>query len=473
MKKLYTLGLAALMATAAANAGEPVATVIEGGMPYQGFMPLDISSNGQYVSGSCFLWPMFTSVWQEQKTKVYLPDDGSIFEEFGGVLGGINDQGLAAGYDDLGAVIVNANTFEIQHIDLYDDEANIRSGFFNDINNDPDLQIVVGMAYTMRAVDQYRDYPQTNMRNITTQAAYWENGKGHLLPMPTVKEFNNGVDSIYFKGSQALAVSDDGKVILGVIDDRLVTRVMCYWTRNEQGTYDFHDTYKTFWSDIRDKNQKPYSVFRGDALSADGRFISLFLNPNITGTGGKYVNQIGIFDVETGEIIKIVTSDGTNNIPPNSKLDVYYHGIADNGTIAGNTYTYDGCYSPFILHFDDEQPTLFYEAFPTVDLFADMYEAENGGDNKVSAITPDGRYITGCGWMVDKRYGIGYYVGYVLDTDSSDNSKPDNGVDAIGTDPDAVPVEYYNVAGQRLSAPAIGLNIVRYSDGTSRKVIVK
>ena len=34
----------------------------------------------------------------------------------------------------------------------------------------------------------------------------------------------------------------------------------------------------------------------------------------------------------------------------------------------------------------------------------------------------------------------------------------------------AVPVEYYNLSGNKLPAPQRGINLIRYSDGTVRKV---
>ena len=44
--------------------------------------------------------------------------------------------------------------------------------------------------------------------------------------------------------------------------------------------------------------------------------------------------------------------------------------------------------------------------------------------------------------------------------------------ETLATD-DAVPVEYYDVMGRKLEAPIHGINIVRMSDGTARKVLVK
>ena len=48
-----------------------------------------------------------------------------------------------------------------------------------------------------------------------------------------------------------------------------------------------------------------------------------------------------------------------------------------------------------------------------------------------------------------------------------------SGVDEIVTDPNAVPVEYYDIMGHSHDGPQQGINIVRMSDGTSRKILVK
>ena len=47
-------------------------------------------------------------------------------------------------------------------------------------------------------------------------------------------------------------------------------------------------------------------------------------------------------------------------------------------------------------------------------------------------------------------------------------------IDGIGTtEGDVQEVARYTIDGVRLSAPAKGINIIRYSDGTTKKVIVK
>ena len=47
------------------------------------------------------------------------------------------------------------------------------------------------------------------------------------------------------------------------------------------------------------------------------------------------------------------------------------------------------------------------------------------------------------------------------------------GIDRVTTSTDAKELSRYSVNGQRLSAPAKGLNIVKYSDGSVKKVVVQ
>ena len=49
----------------------------------------------------------------------------------------------------------------------------------------------------------------------------------------------------------------------------------------------------------------------------------------------------------------------------------------------------------------------------------------------------------------------------------------ENAVKSVETDAKAEGTERYNVSGQRISSPQKGLNIVKMSDGTTRKVMCK
>lgn len=52
-------------------------------------------------------------------------------------------------------------------------------------------------------------------------------------------------------------------------------------------------------------------------------------------------------------------------------------------------------------------------------------------------------------------------------------AEPTHGIEEILTDGNAVPVEYYDVMGHRMDGPSSGINIVRMSNGTAVKVLVK
>ena len=54
-------------------------------------------------------------------------------------------------------------------------------------------------------------------------------------------------------------------------------------------------------------------------------------------------------------------------------------------------------------------------------------------------------------------------------TESGDPS----GIEGVGTEGDAVPVAIYTTAGAQVNALQKGLNIVKFSDGSTKKVLVK
>ena len=62
--------------------------------------------------------------------------------------------------------------------------------------------------------------------------------------------------------------------------------------------------------------------------------------------------------------------------------------------------------------------------------------------------------------------GFGYYFENIVEFDAT-------GIDKTTTSTDVEEVARYSVNGQRLSAPTKGLNIVKYSDGSVKKVAVR
>ena len=84
----------------------------------------------------------------------------------------------------------------------------------------------------------------------------------------------------------------------------------------------------------------------------------------------------------------------------------------------------------------------------------------NGVDkNKCTLYVPQGTYQDY--WLADVWGDFENIVEYDV-----------TGIDKVTTSTDAKEISRYSVNGQRLSAPTKGLNIVKYSDGSVKKVVV-
>lgn len=59
------------------------------------------------------------------------------------------------------------------------------------------------------------------------------------------------------------------------------------------------------------------------------------------------------------------------------------------------------------------------------------------------------------------------------DSSSIFKRDPTTGIVSTKNDINKVEVSRYDIKGQRLNAPRKGINIVRYSDGTTEKIVVR
>ena len=450
-----------MMLAAAVSAGsmavmadEPSVTLFENQMYLGGYMPECISADGKYVSGSTFAWAGFVSEWATQNTKVYLESDGSKYEDYGCDLPFINNQGVAVGFDDNGALKIDFPNGTLERLRL--------GGLPDAITQDGST--IVGMYYISKESD-FID-PHT----IGYQACYWRDGKVNLLPVPDEKDLG-----FYYNGTRARCISGDGSVILGEIIDRLATYPMILWYRQDDGSYKLDPVCMEYFSDIRDNDgtYKEYVTFHGNALSDNGEWVAMNLRK--APEYGEYVKDpilLGLYNVKTGEI-KNVTYAEDGSIAPFTLLSVYYNAISDNGTVVGYFNNDEGGVSAFILYADEMQPKVLSEVFPSIEEFQ---RYEENGTLMVSAISANGRYICGMGWDIDEQYDLGYYAGFVLDCGEDDSAHApgdDNGdddaVDVIEMG-SAAPV-YYNLQGNPVSNPDRGIFIK--VEGSKAEKIVK
>lgn len=418
-----------------AIASEPTITIFDGQYPFGGFMPQCISANGKYVCGSSYSQIGFISEWQTQNTKIC---DGTSGISRASAFGFISNDGIALASSRI--------SFETgQSLSPF-------YGGFADMMSE-DGRIVVGM--TPRKV--LSDFGSSHY--IEYQACYWEDGVQHLLPVPTEEELG-----YYYLRTRARCISDDGSVILGEIVDRLYLLPMILWFRQEDGTYKMDAVCEKYFSDIKynEGYYKEYVVFQGCALSKNGKWVAMKLrnSPEYN----KPVNtpyQVALYNVDTGEIRKATIPDEIG-LYDGAMLYIYYNGVANDGTIVGYYLDIYGGESAFIMYPEDMTLRRFVDEFNTIGAFADY---DDNLLNRVSSITPDGRYIIGYGWKNDS------YEGYVLDTMGNENTEnEDTGVRDIHTEEGCI--EYFNVSGQKLRTPAKGINIMRLPNGQTRKILI-
>lgn len=109
----------------------------------------------------------------------------------------------------------------------------------------------------------------------------------------------------------------------------------------------------------------------------------------------------------------------------------------------------------------------------------DLARTDDGYCNEFSVTVPEAWNLSNLNVVAfisrPLTNGIGgkYSDMYVINAESARVVNSLDGVEEILTDDDAVPVEYYDVMGRRMNTPAQGINIVRMSNGTTKKVLVR
>lgn len=228
---------------------------------------------------------------------------------------------------------------------------------------------------------------------------------------------------------------------------------------------DVHISY-TGGMTYRDKDPSKYTPFAGKEYS-----------PEFTGVSGRYTNFSGMcgdftfsfYNVgldEEGYIVspgfllncELMVEEGAPADP--AKLPGTYTIASDysvNSTMTGMWYKYYGKYFPLGTYcaFYDEDGLIDSLALMTAGTITvtDMGNNEYKFDFDLTSLQ-GAHFITS-------------FQGKVMDY------LTDTGINGVATSTSRKVVGYYTVNGQRLNAPQKGLNIVRYSDGTTEKRMVK
>lgn len=289
---------------------------------------------------------------------------------------------------------------------------------------------------------------------MPTSACVWKNGVKTYLPVPTDEEL--GFET---NGSVAYYTNSDGSVIAGYAVDNFSTNPLLVWRLQDDGTYVCDPVCTKYFSLMGDVEGRPYVMFSPQGLSRNGRYVSL--NLMMSSEDMMFSEQhIGRLNLETGEL-ETYRADGEGDIAANAEMQATQ--VSDNGTILG--WALAGTWAmqqrSAIIWQKDKTPMILANLVPNI---TEIPSWDAVGFNTAIDITPDGRYIAGFA-----RDETNNYKGYLLDIGAVAAA-----VEAVKvTDEAAVEVARYAINGTRLTAPTKGVNIVKMSDGTVKKVIVK
>lgn len=435
MKKTFTLVMAAALC-ASVNAQELKFLSLGLGTPGVDEPPiigLGISSNGKYVCGSLdmgygyFVGNLETNVFEFATTE----------DPEGAELRHIDNNGLAIGFDGPGI------TFSIEggcnELEVPDDSYKYILG--EDLSNDGSIMVgsLIGLGYS------------------TFAAVSRDGGTWTPLPMPSDEILGEYAGA----GSAAKYCSGDGKVILGYIGSWGPATL---WLMNDDGEYEVLPLFN-----------KICVMTEEDEADDSKQFLSMM--PMNISENGKLVLLRGFvkgIDYPVAGVYNIETEEVTIYSEPQD-IDEYGLGltpsaIANDGTIVGVVGQPAMGTCAFIINAGEEQAETFANEFAEYSEI--FYYPDLMGWNIPTDISADGRYILGYLYYCDNfddPDADAYFRTYVIDTDPSGEVS----VDSINTGSVANQEAIYTIDGRRINDIQEGINIIRMSDGTTRKVIKK
>ena len=285
-------------------------------------------------------------------------------------------------------------------------------------------------------------------------------GKMSYLP-----EFTDSWTGYETNGFIASATNSDGSVVLGGVIDNFATYPLMLWVRNrDNSTYSAVLSSKRFFDGSQNLDgSQPYDEFCGTAISANGKWVAINLKTKDPYWQYNYGECIARYDVEADTIQYINC--------PDASLDLYYsgHAIANDGTIVGVTEDQiTGAQTSIICKAGETTVQTLSEAFPSVKEIADM---ENNDLCIPASITPDGRYITGYGY-VDFNDDSLCYGTWRLDTKNEEGGE--TGVESAAQNGEkSEVVASYSVDGRKVSRQSANnsLRINKLANGKTVKTV--
>lgn len=447
MKKFFSFLLAGAMSLPVMADSVQLIKVTPDGIPgidEPMLMSMGISPDGSYICGTLDGFGIFIANRQTGEVKYKLIE----VENEDAQLRHVSNTGLGVGVADDG-IIYSFNTDEFT---LIDPPSDARYVLAEDITSTGDFMVgtLVGLL------------------SGGTIGAYSETGETWTrLPMPG-KEDMAGLEKLLEFGTAAKFVSDDRKVIVGHVGS---FGLPIAWRMNDKGEYELDTLFLKYMkrtaSDI-DNPDKPLMAVSAMyyCMSSNGRYVAA-LGFIPTGYEDETLSVPVVYDMMEKQL-KIYDEE---QFYGEFSGALYPRSITDDGTFIGTVgmpnFSSEGA---FIMKAGETQAQLFRDVFPAFDSI--FGEGDSLGFSIPAAISADGRYITGFVYYSEDyfdSYTPAYYQSFIIDTlgDASAVETVSSGFSIPQTE------SVYSIDGRRLDRLTDGINIVRSSDGTVRKVLKK
>ena len=438
MKKIL-LSVALLAATCGASAQKLSYIPYEDNALMRG---ITISANGRYVAGADTEGRAFIYDTQAKQIKYFqspdLEDTGADLDDMASIRSVTND-GVGYGY------IYGKSTkfdFTTGSMTALLDESVEGSSLVHYASSDGKVSCCVTYDNTTYIQTPYVmvDGVMQELPEISTEWAGYE--------------VNGGI---------AYGRNEDGSVLWGAVCDNFSSYPLMYWVRNRDGkTYSANLLSKRFVDPTMDlTGAQPYDIFTGAAMSANGKWLAVNYHTKIVSRNQKDEgNRVARFDLEADTLQLLSCPDAS------AEISYYATGISNEGTVVGFvedkvTYARKAAMCPA----GTKEMKLLADLYPTITEFATMDEKNL---NEVTAITPDGRYLQGFGYVdlneEQDCFGTWYF----------DLEKDETAVENVKTEEaPAKVVASYTVDGKTLNADSVrkGIVINKLSNGKARKVV--
>ena len=387
-----------------------------------------VSDNHKYVTGQAMsMTTGITGIFvYDLETGEYAVKEG--VSEMGSDTRGVSDDGLAVGFNPNAVTLAIDGTMT----DL-ETPAGCESGA-RDVSTDG--SVIVGAYWDLETFYEH--------------ACVWKDGKMTRLPEPSSEEMGFSVN-----GTSANFCSEDGSVIVGYIADDHTTRPIIVWRLQDDGTYLCDPVCKEFFGRYEENTDKPYAVFKAANVSRNGKYAAVTVSEDGS------VNHMARLDLGTMQL-EVFTPDGSGSVETGTGSES--GAVADDGTIAG-WYQTSMVLAPYsrracVWYAGTAEPVMLSEEYD----YPELDEFDQAGYNLLYDITPDCKRGLGIAYNADYEY-----VTYVIDFKDNTTGISRTAAVTAGGDEAA----RYTAEGVRINAPVKGLNIIRKTDGTVVKVMVK